>query len=198
VDRHVPLHYTVAQKTDPRQFHAGQVLVFHADTPDVRRHEAFEIVRVEPHQVVARTEAAHRSQGQSVDAVVIAGETMSRELFYVAASRGREHLTVITSDKGRLEESVGQSGARLSASELVRTMHARVPDGLQPDTSRGFARGIRAVVDVARQPVRFDHASHGHAVAGSVQQQDIAHADGHDRGGPVQQAERGRGHGISR
>ena len=38
---------------------------------------------------------AHRSQGQSVDTVVIAGETMSRELFYVAASRGREQLTVI-------------------------------------------------------------------------------------------------------
>ena len=51
---------------------------------------------------------AHRSQGQSVDAVVIAGETMSRELFYVAASRGRERLTVITSDKARLEESVAQ------------------------------------------------------------------------------------------
>ena len=29
VDRYVPLHYTLAQKTDPRQFHAGQVLVFH-------------------------------------------------------------------------------------------------------------------------------------------------------------------------
>src|SRR4030095_5693027 len=61
---------------------------------------------------------AHRSQGQSVDTVVIAGEKMSRELFYVAASRGREQLTVITSDKSRLQESVGRSDARLSASEL--------------------------------------------------------------------------------
>ena len=280
VDRYVPLHYTLAQKSDPGQFHAGQVLVFHADTPEVRRHEALEIVRVEPHQLVARTEAgeehvvtatqaqafdvyerrpieiaphdrllltanreesglrltngemvtvsqvdergqvhledgrmipssykhfdygyavtAHRSQGQSVDAVVIAGETMSRELFYVAASRGREHLTVITSDKARLEESVGQSGARLSASELVRTMHARVTDGLQPDTSRGFARGIRAVVDVARQPVGFEQDSRGHVAPAPVQQQDIAHAAGHERGGPAHQLERGQGHGISR
>ena len=86
---------------------------------------------------------AHRSQGQSVDAVVIAGETMSRELFYVAASRGREQLTVITSDKARLQESVGRSGARLSASELVRTMHATSAAGLAPDASRGFERGIR-------------------------------------------------------
>ena len=30
VDRYVPLHYTLAQKSDPGQFHAGQVLVFHA------------------------------------------------------------------------------------------------------------------------------------------------------------------------
>ncbi|HEV3062596.1 MAG TPA: ATP-binding domain-containing protein [Vicinamibacterales bacterium] len=189
VDRCVALHYTLAQTTDPRQVHEGQVLVFHRDTTGVRRHEALEIVRVGPHQLVTRTEAgqehvvaatqaqafdvyerrpieiaphdrllltpnrqelglrvtngemvtvsqvdergrvhledgrtipssykhfdhgyavtAHRSQGQSVDAVVIAGETMSRELFYVAASRGREHLTVITSDKARLEESAG-------------------------------------------------------------------------------------------
>lgn len=57
VDRYVPLHYTLAQRSDPGQFHAGQVLVFHADTPEVRRHEALEIVRVEPHQLVARTEA---------------------------------------------------------------------------------------------------------------------------------------------
>ena len=55
VDRYVPLHYTLAQKQDPRQFHAGQVLVFHDDTPEVRRHEALEIVRVDPHQLVART-----------------------------------------------------------------------------------------------------------------------------------------------
>src|SRR6202035_4998560 len=33
VNRYVPLHYTLAQKHDPRQFHAGQVLVFHHKTP---------------------------------------------------------------------------------------------------------------------------------------------------------------------
>ncbi len=52
VDRYVPLHYTLAQKQDPRQFQAGQVLVFHGDTPEVRRHEALEIVRVDAHQLM--------------------------------------------------------------------------------------------------------------------------------------------------
>jgi hypothetical protein len=140
---------------------------------------------------------AHRSQGQSVDAVVISGETMNRELFYVAASRGREHMTVITSDKARLEESVGRSGARQSASELVRAMHASVADGLTRDASRGFERGIRAVVVEARQSLGVERES-GHAVTAPVQQQAIAHAAGHERDKPAQQLERGHGLGISR
>jgi UvrD-like helicase C-terminal domain len=141
---------------------------------------------------------AHRSQGQSVDAVVIAGEAMSRELFYVAASRGREQLTVITSDKARLEESVGRSGARLSASELVRTMHARSATGLAPEPSRGFERGIRTVVNGARQSVGFEQESQGRAIPAPVQQRAIQHADGHEPTGPAHQLERGQGHGINR
>jgi conjugative relaxase-like TrwC/TraI family protein len=279
VDRYVPLHYTLAQKSDPGQFHAGQVIVFHAETPGIRRHEALEIARVDPHQLVARTQGgqehvvganeprafdvyerrpieiaphdrlllranreepglrvtngemvtvshvdergrvhledgrtipssykhfdhgyavtAHRSQGQSVDAVVIAGETMNRELFYVAASRGREHLTVITSDKAQLEESVGRSGARMSASELVRTRDATLAEGLAPDASRGFERGIRTMVQGVRQSMGFEQDSKGHTVPAPVQQQAIQHAAGHERGGPAQQLERGQGHGIS-
>ena len=279
MDRYVPLHYTLAQKTNPRQFHAGQVLVFHDKTPTVRRHEALEIVRVEPYQLVAHTEAgearvitaeqaqafdvyerrpieiaphdrllltanreesglrvtngemvtvsqvdergrvqledgrtipssykhfdhgyavtAHRSQGQSIDAVVIAGETMNRELFYVAASRGREHLTVITSDKAQLEESVGRSGARLSASELVRTMHTRSAEGFTPDASRGFERGIRTVAEGRRQSVGVEQDSQGHAVPAPAKQQAIQHTASHEREAPAQKIERGQGHGIS-
>ena len=63
---------------------------------------------------------AHRSQGKSVDAVVISADGMRKELFYVAASRGRESITVVTSDKDMLRESVAHSVARQSASELSR------------------------------------------------------------------------------
>jgi hypothetical protein len=140
---------------------------------------------------------AHRSQGQSVDAVVIAGETMNRELFYVAASRGREHLTVITSDKAQLEESVGRSGARLSASELVRMLHARVTDGLTPDGSRGFERGIRTVAKSLLQSEGFEQDSQGHAVPAPAKQQAIQHTASHEREAPAQKIERGQGHGIS-
>ena len=63
---------------------------------------------------------AHRSQGKSVDAVVISADGMRKELFYVAASRGRESITVVTSDRDLLRESVARSVARQSASELSR------------------------------------------------------------------------------
>jgi len=45
---------------------------------------------------------------------------MRKELFYVAASRGRQSIQVITSDKESLRESVARSSMRKSASELAR------------------------------------------------------------------------------
>jgi len=69
---------------------------------------------------------AHRSQGKTVDSVILSGDGMQKELFYVAASRGRHSVTVITSDKERLQQTVGRSMARTSAMELLRgTMAAR-------------------------------------------------------------------------
>jgi hypothetical protein len=56
VERYVPLHYTTAQKQDPQAFQAGQVLVFHRATRHVDRHEALEVVRIEPDRLVAKTE----------------------------------------------------------------------------------------------------------------------------------------------
>ena len=63
---------------------------------------------------------AHRSQGKTVDSVIISGDLMKQEQFYVAASRGRDRITVITSDMDQLRESLGISSARPSATELSR------------------------------------------------------------------------------
>jgi len=78
---------------------------------------------------------AHRSQGKSVDAVIISADGMRKELFYVAASRGREQISVITSDKQRLRETIAQAAARKSASELARQQR----HGLHQAMSRGRA-----------------------------------------------------------
>ena len=63
---------------------------------------------------------AHRSPGKTVDFEIIAAERMAQDLFYVSATRAREGLTVITSDSAGLQESIGISGDRQSASELAR------------------------------------------------------------------------------
>jgi len=63
---------------------------------------------------------AHRSQGKTVDTVIISTDAMKQELFYVAASRGRSEIAIVTSDREQLRESVGVSTVRQSAIELAR------------------------------------------------------------------------------
>ncbi len=90
---------------------------------------------------------AHRSQGKSVDEVIISGDGMRKELFYVAASRGRESLQIITSDKELLRESVGLSNARQSASELERKN--------RPGLHQGMIRGLALARTLARRAAQF-------------------------------------------
>jgi hypothetical protein len=236
VERFVPQNYTSAQKSEPRNFREGQVLVFHRAIKDIGRNEILEVVRVEKHKIVARNAAgreheltakqakcfevyqrrvievapndklvltanrremgfratngetvtvsgvnkqgriqltdgrtlpanyqhfdygyavtAHRSQGKSVDAVVISGDAMKKELFYVAASRGRESVTVITSDKELLRQSVARSGQRQSATELVRRIKANQLRLNYSGPSRGVNRGTIAAREMARHSAR--------------------------------------------
>ena len=72
---------------------------------------------------------------------------MRKELFYVAASRGRENLAVITSDRERLRETIGRSTSRQSASELARKQRP----GLHQGISRGMEAARRLVEWAARQ-----------------------------------------------
>ena len=90
---------------------------------------------------------AHRSQGKSVDSVIISGDGMQKELFYVAASRGRETVQMITSDKELLRDSVARSAARQSASELARKV--------RPGLHQGLYRGVAAARDLANYASRY-------------------------------------------
>lgn len=90
---------------------------------------------------------AHRSQGKSVDSVIISGDGMRKELFYVAASRGRNSVQVITSNKEALRESVAQSTARQSASEFARNARP----GLQQGSYRGESSARQLAARTARQ-----------------------------------------------
>jgi conjugative relaxase-like TrwC/TraI family protein len=90
---------------------------------------------------------AHRSQGKSVDEVIISGDGMRKELFYVAASRGRENIQIVTSDKELLRESVGLSNARQSASELELAN--------RPGLHQGVNRGLALARSLARRAAQF-------------------------------------------
>jgi conjugative relaxase-like TrwC/TraI family protein len=90
---------------------------------------------------------AHRSQGKTVDSVIVSGDGMPKELFYVAASRGRQSVTVITSDKERLQQTVARSMARTSASEFAR--------GKTAHSHRGSHRGLAMARDMVRRAARL-------------------------------------------
>jgi len=49
---------------------------------------------------------AHRSQSKTVDAVIVSADRMEGELFFVAVSRGREFIRVITSNPRKQSISV--------------------------------------------------------------------------------------------
>jgi len=200
-ERYVSLQLTHAQKSDPRSYQPGQLLVFHRRTNNAAKHQAFEVVNVSDTKIRARSNAgvevefttrqvksfhvferrpidiaagdpllltanrrdrdfratngeiatvsgfdpeghiqlqdgrvlpadfkqfahgyavtAHRSQGKTVDAVVISADSIHKELFQVAATRGRERIEIVTGNKEALKRSIGISDERQSVTELV-------------------------------------------------------------------------------
>jgi ATP-dependent exoDNAse (exonuclease V) alpha subunit len=97
---------------------------------------------------------AHRSQGKTMDSNIVVGDRIVRELFYVAASRGRERLTVVTSDTELFRESIGISGARQSATELARERQQKKARATEPSQQRFSGQGdseqALAVADAPR------------------------------------------------
>jgi ATP-dependent exoDNAse (exonuclease V) alpha subunit len=71
---------------------------------------------------------AQRSQGKTVDAVVISADTIHKELFQVAATRGRECIAIVTGNKEALKRSIGISAQRESVTELVGGIQRGLPD----------------------------------------------------------------------
>ena len=82
---------------------------------------------------------ANYSQGKSVDRVITLDDGMAQDKRYVAETRGREGLVIITSDALALQESMTLSGDRQSASELAvraeRAGHAwQQTNSIDPET----------------------------------------------------------------
>ena len=88
---------------------------------------------------------AHRSQGKTVDGVIVSADAMKQELFYVGASRGRDEIAIVTGDRDQLRESLGISAARPSATELAQEQaHSHLPD--QQNIQHAPVQGIEPPV----------------------------------------------------
>jgi hypothetical protein len=93
---------------------------------------------------------------------------MRKELFYVAASRGRESITVVTSDKELLQETVAHSDARQSASELLRRASAHSLETIQPSLRdrerRELSIGDEQAYGAVADKVQVARSKTGHTV----------------------------------
>jgi hypothetical protein len=96
---------------------------------------------------------AHRSQGKTVDGVILSADAMKQELFYVGASRGRSEIAIVTSDREQLRESLGISSARPSAIELAREQ--TLPKNPEHSIQQAPAKSIEAMIP--RHEIPLDH-----------------------------------------
>ncbi len=119
---------------------------------------------------------AHRSQGKTVDTVIISADAMKKELFYVA-SRGRSEIAVVTSDREQLRESVGVSTMRQSAIELARKQLSA--------HNVEKAHGVDLVTGVNRQAGQQIGEQHSSVPAHTPEPERTPHVEvEHDLGGP--------------
>jgi hypothetical protein len=129
---------------------------------------------------------AHRSQGKSVDSVIISADGMKRELFYVAASRGKKSAVIITSDKQLLRDAVGRSTARQSATELAQKLrpelHQEILRGL--DAARRLAtwaaRHLSPVFRISKPAPHLDLGQKPHAAPSHETKHQIIREQSHD------------------
>lgn len=116
---------------------------------------------------------AHRSQGKTVDNVIISADAMKKELFYVAASRGRSEIAVVTSDRELLRESVGVSTARQSAMELVRKQQHEHGMDKAPEISHAPGVTCNRVTQIGEQHSIPTQEGEGERVADRGIEQDF-------------------------
>jgi AAA domain/TrwC relaxase len=121
---------------------------------------------------------AHRSQGKTVDNVIISADAMKKELFYVAASRGRSEIAVVTSDRELLRESVGMSTARQSAMELVRKQQHEHRMNKAPDISHSPGFTGNHVTQVGEHHSNPTQGGQGERIADRGMEQGFGHSLG--------------------
>ena len=100
---------------------------------------------------LAYAQTAYKAQSRTLDAVIVMGDGLNKQAFYVAVTRGRKSVKVFTRDKEALANNIGVSGARRSATAFARdyveaeTQHAA--QKCQSDALAKIAAAARNVVE---------------------------------------------------
>jgi len=113
-----------------------------------------------------------------VDNVIISADAMKKELFYVAASRGRSEIAVVTSDRELLRESVGMSTARQSAMELVRKQQHEYGMDRAPEISHAPGVSGNRVTQIEEQHSIPTRGAGADRIADRGIEQDLGHSLG--------------------
>ena len=137
-ERYVPQNYTTAQKSDPRNLHPGQVLLFHRATKDVNKNEALEVIRVERHKIVARN-------GMGAERVLTNKQAKCFEVYE------RRAVEVAPNDRLLLTANRREPGFRATNGETVTV-------------SRVDEQGRIRLEDGRTLPANYKHFDHGYAV----------------------------------
>lgn len=101
-----------------------QVAGFEKETGDVRLTNGWVVPKDFGHWNHGYTVTSHASQGKTVDSVLVASSStslpaVSREQFYVSASRGKRGVSVYSDDIGQLRKATLDSSARMGALDLA-------------------------------------------------------------------------------
>lgn len=137
------LHHREFKCFNPRQIHLreGEVLLIKQNLGDLKNGNRVRLRQIhddhsltveageKQHRIPADFRhflhgyavTAHASQGATVESVVVIGDSMTREQFYVAATRGRSGIKVVTTDRPLMEAAVKISGERKAAIEHSST-----------------------------------------------------------------------------
>ena len=132
---------------------------------DIKLNNGWTVRRDYGHLAYGYCATSYASQGKTVDRVLIAQSAASfraasREQFYVSVSRGREAIKIFTDNWKELKESVKDTSARMSATELVKKTglvqrsverHADLQRRMKSLARIHAARTVEAVKDVAKE-----------------------------------------------
>lgn len=127
------------------------------DRGDIRFTNGWTMPKDYGHWAFGFCATSHASQGKTTDTVLIAQSARSwrassQEQFYVSASRARHGIQIFTDNKVELAAAVGQSGLRMSATELIKrgeAVHAN-PEQSRWQRLKDHARQIAQKAQHAR------------------------------------------------